>query len=161
MVGKEEFGAFLIIQEEVNVVSTFLHRLVEEGLDTVLVSPQDVDITSDADITILEPDRENRAIRTDGLVFLLRHLTSHLRRGEGKAVVIFGFQEFKQGNDFYDLTNFIGRLYEEACVNRGIVLIFTDPRSFTQQELAFLERETIVLESPEQLFASTGSETVK
>jgi len=137
------------------VISIFLHRLVEEGLDTVLVSSHDIDISSDADITILEPDLENRAIRIDGLVFLLRHLTHHLRTGEGKAVVIFGFQEFKQGNDFHDITNFIGRLYEEACVNRGIVLIFTDPKSFTHQELAFMERETTVLNGPDQLFTSS------
>ncbi len=161
MRGLEDFGAYLVLQGKVEVAAAFLHRLVEEGLDPMLVSPNDIDISSDDKITVLEPDRANRAIRADGLLLLLSSLTRHLSRGEGKAVIIFGLQALRDSNDFRDLTNFIGRLNDEACVNQGLVLIMADPEKFTRQELAFLERETMVLEGPEQLFDLNTSETVK
>lgn len=143
------------------VATKFMQFLIAEGLDPVLVSPSDVKFPSNANIVVLEPEREDRSIRTNSLLLLLRSLLRHLGKGEGKAVVIFGLHVFKENNEFRDLTNFIGRLYEEACVNRGLVLFFADPKYFTHQEMAFLEREMMVLERPEQLFASTASETVK
>jgi hypothetical protein len=143
------------------VASTFMRSILTEEMDPVLVSPNDVKFPSDAKMVVLEPEREDRSIRANSLLLILRPLMKHLGKGEGKAVVIFGLQVFKENNDFRDLTNFIGRLYEEACVNRGLVLFFADPKYFTHQEMAFLEREMVVLEHPEQLFSPTVSETVK
>jgi hypothetical protein len=157
----EDFGAYLVLQRENGSAATFLHRLVEEGLDPILVSPDSVPIASDAEMTVLEPDQEEKDIKTDCLITLLRELTYHLRQGEGKAVVICGLKTLREGKEFHDITNFVGRLYEEACVNRGLVLIFADPQDFTKQEMAFLEREIMLLKEPEQLFCTVPSETVK
>jgi hypothetical protein len=154
------FGAYLVLSGEAEVVKTYIHRLVDEGFDPIMISPTGVGIESDAKITVLEPEREERGIRADSLLLLMRSLTRHLKKGEGKAVIIYGLQVLRQNNEFRDLTNFIGRLYEEACVNRGLVLLFSDPRELSSQELAFLEREATVLENLEQLF-DASSETIK
>jgi hypothetical protein len=161
MASLEDFGAYLVLRGEIDSASAFLHRLVEEGLDPILVSPDSIPITSDAEMTVLEPDQEERDIKTDCLITLLRELTYHLRQGEGKAVVICGLKTLREGKEFHDITNFVGRLYEEACVNRGLVLIFADPKDFTKQEMAFLEKEMVLLNEPEQLFGAVPSETVK
>jgi len=126
----------------------------------VLVSPQDIEFTSDEEVVVLEPEREEKAIFTDSLLKLRKILVNHLREGDRRAVVIYDVYALKNKNDFRDLTDFIGRLYEEACVNRGLVLLFADREEFAHQELAFLEREAAVLECPEDLFSSS-SETVK
>ena len=76
---------------------------------------------------------------------------AHIQKGERRAVVIMDLQVLKHGGGFHGLTDLIGRLYEEACVNRGLLLMFADPAGFTNQEMAFLERETSVIERPEQL----------
>lgn len=157
----DDFGAYLILHGEAGTASAFIHRLVKAGLDPVLVAPETAPIPSDTEMTVLEPEQEDRAIKTDCLITLLRELTRHLRRGEGKAVVIFGLKALREGNEFHDITNFVERLCEEACVNRGLVLMFADPEDFTKQEMAFLEREMVVLEEPEQLFGPVPSETVK
>jgi hypothetical protein len=158
--GREDFGTYLVLNREVDAASDFLRYMIREGYDPVLVSPQDCEFISDDEMVILEPDREERAIRTDNLLLLLHSLVNHMRKGEKKVVVFFGLQTLKEGSTFRDLTNFIGRLYDEACVSRGLVLLFADPEGFTHRELALLKREMVVLEEPEQLF-EVLSETVK
>lgn len=159
--GLEESGAYLVLRGDVEAASVYLHHLVEKGLDPVFVSPDGVNISSDDRIAVLEPDGDNRSMRADGLLMLLSSLTRHLSKGKRKAVVIFGLHALRESNDFCDLTNFIGQLNDQACVKQGLVIIIADPEKFSRQELAFLEREAVVLEQPEQLFSPATSETVK
>jgi hypothetical protein len=148
----EDFGAYLVLRGDVGSASAFLHRLIKEGLDPLLVSPCGVNIPSDTEIVVQEPEGADLSVGDGELVDLLRSIVHHLSEGEKKAVVIFGLQALNESNEFHDLTNFIDRLYEEACVNQGLVIIMADPKCFTRQELAFMTREATVLEGPEQLF---------
>ena len=151
MAEKEAFGAYLVLKGNAHSASEYLRELVRQGFDPVLVSPVDAELPADPEIEVLEPERSDREVHTGNKVQLLRALLAHIQKGEKKAVVILDLQVLKQGGGFHDLTDLIGRLYEEACVNRGLILMFADPTGFTNQEMAFLERETSVIERPEQL----------
>jgi len=155
-----EFGAYLVWHQDIDTASEFMRRLVGRGYDPVLVAPSEIEFPSDDEMLVMEPEREDKAIRTEALIPLLRHLVNHLKNGTSKAVIIFDLNTLKQGSGFHDLSGFIGRLYEEACVNQGLVLYFANRNDFTSQELAFLERETSVLGGPNDLF-STPLETIK
>ncbi len=67
-----------------------------------------------------------------------------------RAVVIYGLQSLREG-PFLELTDMMDRLYDEACVNHGLALLFADPAGFNPQELVFLRRETSAIERPKQL----------
>jgi hypothetical protein len=155
---EEDFGAYLVWQDDVQVAADFMKRLVSAGFETILVSPSDVDIPTGDNVEVGEPGREERDL--EDMIPLQRRLVNHLREGERRAVLIFDLHALKADGGFHDLTGLIGRLYEEACVNRGLVLLFAGRHGFTSQELAFLERETAVIEGPDDLFPPT-SETVK
>lgn len=148
---KEAFGAYLVLKGNPYPASDYLRELVRQDFDPLLISPEDSELPSDPEIEVLEPEKADRYVQTDNLLYLLRTLISHLQNGDRRAVVITDLQVLKKGSSFHDLTDFIGRLYEEACVNRGLLLLFADPSGFSHQEMAFLERETSVIERPEQL----------
>jgi len=152
MAEKETFGAYLVLKDNTHSASEYLRELVRQDFDPILVSPSETELPSDPEIEVLEPERADREVQTGNTVHLLRTLLTHIQKGERKAVVILDLQVLKQGGTFHDLTDMIGRLYEEACVNRGLLLMFADPAGFTNREMAFLERETSVIERPEQLF---------
>lgn len=151
MADKEAFGAYLVLKGNPHTVSEYLHVLIGQGFDSLLVSPIGTELPYDPEIEVLEAERAEREVEAGNKLQLLRALLAHLQKGERKAVVILDLQVLKQGGGFHDLTDLIGRLYEEACVNRGLLLMFADPARFTNQEMAFLERETSVIERPEQL----------
>jgi hypothetical protein len=151
MAEKQAFGAYLVLKGNAFAPSDYLHELISQDFEPILVSPTGVELPSDQEIEILEPERADREVETGNKVHLLRTLLAHIQKGERMAVVILDLQVLKQGSGFHDLTDMIGRLYEEACVNRGLLLMFADPAGFTNQEMAFLERETSVIERPEQL----------
>ena len=148
---KEAFGAYLVLKGNTYSTSDFLRELIRQDFDPILVSPADAEMPSDPEIEILEPERGDRDLQTGNTLYLLRTLLAHIQKGERRAVVILDLHVLKQGGRFPDLADMIGRLYEEACVNRGLLLMFADPSGFTHQEMAFLERETSVIERPEQL----------
>jgi len=131
--------------------SDYLRELVRLEFDPLLICLEGSIPPSDADIEVLEPEREEPELATGDLLYLLRTLISHLQEGERKAVVITDLQALKRSGSFKELTGFIGRLDEEACVNHGLLLLFADPSGFTYQEMAFLERETCAIERPGQL----------
>jgi hypothetical protein len=148
---KEAFGAYLVLKGNAYPASDYLRELIRQDFDPLLISPEDEEPPSDPEIEVLEPEKTDRYVQIESLLYLLRTLIAHLQKGDRKAVVITDLQVLKKGSSFHDLTDFIGRLYEEACVNRGLLLLFADPSGFTHQEMAFLERETSVIERPEQL----------
>jgi len=148
---KEAFGAYLVLKGNVHSAYEYLRELVRQGFDPLLVSPIGTELPYDPEIEVLEPERAEREVQTENKVQLLRALLAHIQKGERRAVVIMDLQVLKHGGGFHGLTDLIGRLYEEACVNRGLLLMFADPAGFTNQEMAFLERETSVIERPEQL----------
>ena len=151
MAEKEAFGAYLVLKGNAFATSDYLRELIRRDFEPILVSPTDIELPSDPEIQILEPERADREVETGNKVHLLRTLLAHIQKGERKAVVILDLQVLKQGSNFHDLTDMMGRLYEEACVNRGLLLMFADPAKFTYQEMAFLERETSLIDRPEQL----------
>jgi len=148
---RDAFGAYLVLKGNPYPASDYLRELVRQDFDPLLISPEDSELPSDPEIEVLEPEKADRYVQTDNLLYLLRTLIAHLHKGDRRAVVITDLQVLKSGSSFHDLADFIGRLYEEACVNRGLLLLFADPSGFTHQEMAFLERETSVIERPEQL----------
>ncbi len=149
---KEAFGAYLVLKGNTYSTSEYLRELIRQDFDPILVSPTDMELPFDPEIEVMEPERGDRELQTGNVLHLMRSLLAHIQNGERKAVVILDLQELKGGSNFHDLTDLIGRLYEEACVNRGLLLLFADPAAFTIQEMAFLERETAVIDRPEQLF---------
>lgn len=148
---KETFGAYLVLKGNPYLASDYVRELIRQDFDPLFISPEDSELPSDPEIEVLEPEKADRYVQTDNLLYLLRTLIAHLQKGDRRAVVITDLQVLKTGSSFHDLSDFIGRLYEEACVNRGLLLLFADPNGFTHQEMAFLERETSVIERPEQL----------
>jgi hypothetical protein len=151
LVEKEAFGAYLVLKGNPFPASEYLRELIRQDFDPLLISPDDAELPSDPEIEVLEPERGNQYLPTDSLLYLLRTMIAHFQRGDRRAVVITDLQVLKGGSSFHELSDFIGRLYEEACVNRGLLLMFADPAGFTHQEMAFLERETSVIDRPEQL----------
>lgn len=149
---KDAFGAYLVLKGSPSPTSDFLRELIRQDFEPLLVSPNDEELPPDPEIEVLEPDKGCTDLMPDDLLYLLRMLIAHLQKGERRAVVISGLELLKQGRSFRELTDFIGRLYEEACVNRGLLLLFADTSKFSHQEMAFLERETSVIDRPEQLF---------
>ncbi|NLX47718.1 MAG: hypothetical protein GXY70_06090 [Euryarchaeota archaeon] len=131
--------------------SDFLRELIVQGFDPLLVSPCGQELPYDPGIVVLEPERGDREIRAGDRLHMMRALITHLVKGERKAVVMLDLQVFKEECTFHDITDLLGRLYEEACVHRGLLLLFADPAGFSDRELAFLEREMPVIERPEQL----------
>ncbi len=149
--GEEAFGAYLVLRwGDPADVTEYLCHLVRDGFEPVLVSPADMVLPSDMEIEALPPEQGERNLGKGSGPRICRALREHLRTGERRAVVIYGLQLLREGS-FRELTDMIDMLYDEACVNHGLVLLFADPAGFTPQELAFLRRETSAIERPEQL----------
>ncbi|MHC1709962.1 MAG: hypothetical protein AB9819_06100 [Methanomassiliicoccales archaeon] len=151
MAEREAFGAYLVLKGNAFAPSDYLRELIRQDFDPILVSPAELELPPDQEFEILEPERAEREVETGNKVHLLRILMTHIQKGERKAVVILDLHVLKHGSGFPELADLIGRLYEEACVYRGLLLMFADPAEFTHQEMAFLERETSLVERPEQI----------
>ena len=97
---------------------------LSDSVGTRNISPQNVGILTDNLIRFYEGNAKPVAV-LDGLEYLVMH------------------------NDFGKILKLLSLLYETVIVRRGILITTIDPRAFSTQELAFIEKDPIIVEEEE------------
>lgn len=85
---------------------------------------------------------QNVGVLTDNLV--------RFYEGSAKPVAVLdGLEYLVMQNDFGKMLKLLNFLYETVIVRKGILIATIDPRAFSTQELAFIEKDSIIVEEQE------------
>jgi hypothetical protein len=82
---------------------------------------------------------QNVGILTDSLV-------RFFESGPKAVVILDGLEYLVMQNDFGKVLRLVNYLYEAVAVNKGTLVTTIDPRAFSTQELAFLEKNSVAVE---------------
>lgn len=87
---------------------------------------------------------QNVGILTDVLI-------KFFEKERGVVLVLEGLEYLILQNDFPKILKFVNYLYEAVTMNKGVLLSTIDPRAFSTQELAFLEKNTVSVEEQDKV----------
>ncbi len=87
---------------------------------------------------------QNVGILTDTLI-------RYLEKGPDSIVILDGLEYLVMQNDFAKILRFLNYLYESIAVNKGILVTAVDPRAFSTQELAFLEKNAVTVDEQDEI----------
>lgn len=87
---------------------------------------------------------QNVGILTDSMVRLFENDT-------GPAVIFEGIEYIMTQNDFTKVLKMVNFIYETVAVHQGIMIVALDPQAFSEKELAYLTRESIVVDEKDEL----------
>jgi len=87
---------------------------------------------------------QNVGILTDSLI-------RYFEKGSNSVVILDGLEYLVMQNDFAKVLRFLNYLYESVAVSKGILVTAVDPRAFSTQELAFLEKNAVTVEEQDEI----------
>ena len=92
---------------------------------------------------------QNVGILTDSLI-------RFLESGPSPVVILDGLEYLVMQNDFGKVLRFVNYLFEAVAVTKGTLVTIIDPRAFSTQELAFLERNSVTVEEQDEVSTSSS-----
>jgi two-component system cell cycle response regulator len=88
---------------------------------------------------------QNVGILTDTLI-------RYFENGPNSVVILDGLEYLVMQNDFGKVLRFVNYLYESVAVTKGTLVTTVDPRAFSTQELAFLEKNSVTVDEQDEVW---------
>lgn len=83
-------------------------------------------------------------VLTDGMMRLYE-------RDVGLAFIVEGIEYLMTQNDFGKMLRVVNFVYEAVAVHQGLMIMTLDPEAFSEKELAYLTRESVVVSEKDEM----------